>query len=168
MINVCCSAAETADSRTHGVAVTSMTAFIFKFRTSNHLLEEHRVFQKLAWMYQHPPPPLPPPPPLTSPWSVPMSLSCQSLKSEYKCATPPEGFVLSLFFFFFTFAGLELKRMEGETSTMTILAYVRKAFYPFVYWIIAMWAGGRTEMMINVQPLRFQLNDMKWHEAALK
>lgn len=73
-----------------------------------------------------------------------------------------------LCFFFFTFAGLELKRMEGETSTMTILAYVRKAFYPFVYWIIAMWAGGRTEMMINVQPLRFQLNDMKWHEAALK
>lgn len=55
MINVCCSAAETADSRTHGVAVTSMTVFIFKFRTSNHLLEEHRVFQKLAWMY---PPPL--------------------------------------------------------------------------------------------------------------
>lgn len=58
--------------------------------------------------------------------------------------------------------------MEGEISTMTILAYARKAFYPFVYWIIAMWAGGRTEMMINVQPLRFQLNDMKWHEAGLK
>lgn len=167
MINVCSSAAETADSRTHGVAVTSMTAFIFKFRTSNYLLEEHRVFQKLAWMY-----PPHPPYPHHHPWphhDVPMSHSCQSLKSEYKCATPPEGFVLSLFFFyFFTFAGLELKRMEGETSTMTILAYVRKAFYPFVYWIIAMWAGGRTEMMINVQPLRFQLNDMKWHEAALK
>lgn len=59
MINVCSSAAETADSRTHGVAVTSMTAFIFKFRTSNHLLEEHRVFQKLAWMY-HPLYPLSP------------------------------------------------------------------------------------------------------------
>lgn len=129
MINVCSSAAETADSRTHGVAVTSMTAFIFKFRTSNYLLEEHRVFQKLAWMY-----PPASPYPHHHPWphhDVPMSHSCQSLKSEYKCATPPEGFVLSLFFLiFFYLCWIRIEANGGRNLDNDHSGLRAKSFLP--------------------------------------
>lgn len=44
--------AETADSRTHAVAVASNDSLYFlKSHTWNHLVEEHPVFQKLAWTY---------------------------------------------------------------------------------------------------------------------